>query len=266
MGRLPGGASITGNKKQIATMTKQNVPLLTMGAKLNHPLLTRVYQCLDQLTTSLITSDSDPLMQELLKQIEESPDSKSALLKFLGNASFTTIEDIIVETTVLSLPQPVGSKQARTMGTKHRTAQVVHRINGRTYSLPLGKESRGMQRCMELALPLLDAVHNERMLLIDEIGSSLHEELLAYFIDTFLEGGGSSQLVFTTQCLDLLDSELLRDDEVWFASKDAQGSTELNCITDYVGIPKGVSRKKLYQAGTFGARPLFKGMVSKQDR
>jgi len=123
-----------------------------------------------------------------------------------------------------------------------------------------------MQRCMELALPLLDAVHNERMLLIDEIGSSLHEELLAYFIDTFLEGGGSSQLVFTTQCLDLLDSELLRDDEVWFASKDAQGSTELNCITDYVGIPKGVSRKKLYQAGTFGARPLFKGMVSKQDR
>lgn len=32
-GEIAWGASITGNKKQITTMTKQNVPLLTMGVK-----------------------------------------------------------------------------------------------------------------------------------------------------------------------------------------------------------------------------------------
>ena len=32
-GEIAWGASITGNKKQIDTMTKQNVPLLTMGVK-----------------------------------------------------------------------------------------------------------------------------------------------------------------------------------------------------------------------------------------
>jgi hypothetical protein len=211
-------------------------------------------------------------MQKVLKQIEKNPGSKATLLELLSCASFTNIEDIMVESTPLPPSSLSLSSSAlleamlpRSISAKHRTAQVVHTFNGRRYSLPISKESEGLRRFIELALPLLDIVHNERMLLIDDLGSSFHEELLEYYIDTFLDGEDTSQLLCTTNMLDLMDSELVRDDEVWFADMDSQGSTELNCITNYVDIPKDTSSKKLYKAGKFGSRPMTKRMVFKQE-
>ena len=64
-----------------------------------------------------------------------------------------------------------------------------------------------------------------------------------------------SQLLFTTHNLELLDSGLLRDDEVWFCYKDLNGSSNYNNITNFTGIRKEVSRKRLYQSGKFGALP-----------
>lgn len=271
-GEVKWGTNIKGEKKQIAEMTKHNVALLNIGAKLDHPLLSKVYRSLDTMTSSLIPPDSGSLMQQVLKLISENPEMKSEFLSLLSNANFNNIQDIVVESS--DLPQDflsmlnqesIESMQAEGMDFKRRTAQIVHGFNGNTYTLPIGMESAGTQRFMELILPLYDSVHNQGMFLIDEIGCSLHEELLEYYIDTFLEQGSNSQLLFTTHILDLMDSELLRDDEVWFAIKDSQGSTEFNSITDYVGIRKNVSRKKLYEANRFGAKPLFKQMVFKKE-
>ncbi|MBI9094004.1 MAG: ATP-binding protein [Sphaerochaeta sp.] len=267
-GEVKWGTSIKGGKKQIADMTKQNVALLNVGAKLDHSLLSKVYQSLDTMTSSLISPESGSLMQQVLKLISENPESKSELLKLLSNANFNNIQDILVESS--DLPQDflsivnqesIDSLQKEGIDFKRWTAQIVHGFNGTTYTLPIGMESAGTRRFMELALPLFDSIRHGRMFLIDEIGCSLHEELLEYFIDTFLDQGHTSQLLFTTHILDLMDSELVRDDEVWFAIKDTQGSTEFNSITDYLGIRKDVSRKKLYEANRFGAKPMFKRMV-----
>ena len=64
-----------------------------------------------------------------------------------------------------------------------------------------------------------------------------------------------SQLLFTSHNQELLDSGLLRDDEIWFCNKTAEGASRYNSITDYTGIRKETSRKKLYQADKFGALP-----------
>ncbi len=211
-------------------------------------------------------------MQQVLKLISENTGLKSEFLGLLSNANFNNIQDILVESSdllqdFLSIlnQESIDSLQKEGIDLKRWTAEIVHAFNGNTYNLPISMESAGTCRFMELALPLFDAVRNERMVIIDEIGCSLHEELLEYYIDTFLEQGSNSQLLFTTHILNLMDSELLRDDEVWFAIKDPFGSTEFNCITDYVGIRKDVSRKKLYETNRFGAKPLFKRMVFNKE-
>ena len=66
-----------------------------------------------------------------------------------------------------------------------------------------------------------------------------------------------SQLIFTTHNQDLLDSGILRDDEVWFCYKTGEGNSIYNCITDFTGIRKEPSRKKLYKAGKFGSLPII---------
>ena len=75
------------------------------------------------------------------------------------------------------------------------------------------------------------------------------------FIQLFLESSEESQLLFTSHNQDLLDSGLLRDDEIWFCNKASDGSSKYTSITDYTGIRKETSRKKLYQADKFGALP-----------
>jgi AAA15 family ATPase/GTPase len=103
-------------------------------------------------------------------------------------------------------------------------------------------------------------------LLIDEIECSLHKDLLEFFLDTFLDNGKESQFIFTTHITDLMDSELLRDDEVWFAKKQSDGSSTYDSISDYEGVRKGASRKKLYEADRFGARPIISRVVfGKED-
>ena len=85
-----------------------------------------------------------------------------------------------------------------------------------------------------------------------------HELLeLETFFQLFLEISDDSQLLFTTHNLDLLDSELLRDDEVYFCFKTDKGNSIYNSITDYKGIRKEASRKKLYIADKFGALPII---------
>ena len=136
-----------------------------------------------------------------------------------------------------------------------RDAKFVHHYDN-DYELPIYFESAGTKRMLELTLPLIELA-NSSVLMIDEIESSLHQSLLETFLQLFLEISDDSQLLFTTHNLDLLDSDLLRDDEVWFCFKTDKGNSIYNSITDYKGIRKEASRKKLYMADKFGALPII---------
>ena len=110
---------------------------------------------------------------------------------------------------------------------------------------------------LELFLPLSELISQKSVLLIDEIESSLHQELLEKFLQLYIQCSEYSQIIFTTHNQDLLDSDLLRDDEIWFCDKKENGRSEYNCITDFTGIRKEASRKKLYQADKFNALPII---------
>ena len=112
---------------------------------------------------------------------------------------------------------------------------------------------------MNLSVPLMDISSSNSFLIIDELENSLHQLLVENFIEIFLVASSKSnmdsQLLFTTHNQELLDSGLLRDDEIWFCHKNDKGESIYNSITDFTGIRKDVSRKKLYQSGKFGALP-----------
>jgi AAA15 family ATPase/GTPase len=103
----------------------------------------------------------------------------------------------------------------------------------------------------------LDCINSEKNLFIDEIETSLHDDLLEFFITTFLNNSKKSQILFTTHNQDLLDSDLLVDDEVWFVEKNKSGGSELFSLLEFEDVPEGVSRRSLYKAGAFGAKPFI---------
>ncbi|MDV0447012.1 hypothetical protein MsAg5_08800 [Methanosarcinaceae archaeon Ag5] len=122
--------------------------------------------------------------------------------------------------------------------------------------LPLSSESLGMVQFFGLAYPLIHALVHPSVLLIDEIENSLHLEIVKYIIMIFLSNATTSQMLFTTQNLLLLDGEIMRKDAIWFTQKQKDGSTELYSLTDFTDLNRSNRNYlKSYLAGNFGAVP-----------
>jgi AAA15 family ATPase/GTPase len=62
----------------------------------------------------------------------------------------------------------------------------------------------------------------------------------------------------TTHESSLLDQDLLRRDEIWFAEKDSTGATSLYSLLDFK-VRNDLEIRKHYLQGRFGAVPFLGG-------
>lgn len=255
------GNSVTGAKKVIAELTRDNCTVISAGAQAKHPIFMHLYQHFDERFKGMLDCSRNRLMGYVAMKVDENSEFKDKVIHLLSYSDIGNISDISVkkrempDRMINSFPPELQQRIAK-RGEKPVTRELslVHHY-GNDYSLPLNVESAGTRKIMELAIPLIDITQNPSVCLIDELETSLHQELLEMFLQLFLESSTESQLLFTTHNQELLDSELLRDDEVWFCNKTDKGNSQYTSISDYTGIRSETSRKKLYKADKFGALP-----------
>ena len=124
-------------------------------------------------------------------------------------------------------------------------------------------ESNGTRRFFALAGPILSALSDGNLLVIDELDCSMHPLLTRKVIELFQspeENANGAQLVFTTHDSSVMDQTLLRRDQIWLTAKRANGATELFSLYDFgVGSRprKDAAFEKNYLAGRYGAVPSF---------
>lgn len=139
------------------------------------------------------------------------------------------------------------------------TTRAVHLTkSGEVASFHIHEESDGTRRLLNL-MPALHALHTSNAVyFIDEIDRSLHPNLVREFVSVFLRAAGvnTAQLILTTHDSNLLDLDLLRRDEIWFAEKDDSSSTRLYALTDFKAR-KDLELRKNYLTGRFGAVPFI---------
>ncbi len=147
-------------------------------------------------------------------------------------------------------------------GAKHYykvTIQASHQPQaGNFFQLDLKEESDGTRRLLEL-IPALHKLQNENaVFFIDEVDRSMHPMLVWKFLDFFLKSRDESQcqIIVTTHESNLLDFDLLRRDEIWFAEKDQNLATRLYSLMDFK-VRKDLEIKKHYLQGRFGAIPFL---------
>ncbi len=85
--------------------------------------------------------------------------------------------------------------------------------------------------------------------------------LVRSFLEFFLNScqGKFRQLMMTTHESSLLDQDLLRRDEIWFAEKDSAGATSLYSLLDFK-VRNDLEIRKHYLQGRFGAVPFLGGI------
>jgi AAA15 family ATPase/GTPase len=145
-----------------------------------------------------------------------------------------------------------------------KTVVALHNDNnGATVEFELDDESDGTQRLLDFIPAFEMILDSDKTFVIDEIDQSLHPVLLRSLINKIMSDDTTKgQLIFTTHESSLLDLNMFRQDEIWFAEKDKKkGSTELYSLSDYK--PRyDLDIRKGYLQGRFGAIPF---LASLQD-
>lgn len=120
----------------------------------------------------------------------------------------------------------------------------------------LTEESQGTIKMFFIMLTILDVVKHNKVLLIDEIEDSLHPKIIEYLFNIF-RNSEQAQLLCTTHNTHFLNLKNVRKDQVFFANKTQDGSTDLYSLYDYSDFRDTMDLEKAYLQGRFDAIPFI---------
>lgn len=250
--------------------TLNNCTVLASFGKSNvaSSLLNEIFEYFAHTMKDILRPNSD-LSDFTIKALEKEPEMKNFILSLLFESDFNISnleiqkDDLVITPEVAKMiensPIPEDIKKGYLEKGKIENPELVytHKTGKGFYLLPEGAESRGTIRYTGMATILYRLIKQEAILPIDEIESSLHFELISYFIKLFLVNGEKySQLIFTTHDINLLDEDFIRRDTVWFAEKNEEGETSLERLSDK-GLHKNTSPYNAYRQGKLGAKPFM---------
>lgn len=146
-----------------------------------------------------------------------------------------------------------------------RQLEILLLRNGKEFRLD--QESDGIRRVFDLIPMLLvsDPKNSfgqdaQTIFIVDEIERSLHPFIAKELIEVFFESGKNceTQLIFTTHDTNLLDLDLMRKDEIWFAEKDKNLNTHFTSLAEFKNIREDLVVSRGYLQGRFGGVPFVK--------
>ena len=135
-----------------------------------------------------------------------------------------------------------------------------HRVEGEEPVSFDGRfESAGTQRLLSYIGPLLDAIETGKLLVIDEVDSSLHPMVVRFVLQLLHDPKVSrqgAQFWITTHDTSLLDTELLRRDQIWFVEKNERQASRLYPLSDF-SPRKNEALEKAYLRARYGGVPFI---------
>lgn len=181
-------------------------------------------------------------------------------------ASF--LREIDVPVSKIRVEKPDDSKNALSTGLAINSRENGSRRTYLTHKTVLGEaelrfddESEGTKNLIGFWLPWTtkdpSAASARRILVVDELDSSLHPKIVSALVAKHMESPIPSQLIFTTHDTHLMDSRILRRDQIWITDRDMYGATQLRAIHDFEGR-EGEDVEKRYYEGRYRGLPLIK--------
>ena len=167
----------------------------------------------------------------ITNKIDDKKITKDEILEILKKADFN-ISDMIVRKKEEIIPEELRFFK----GPIEIKGRIIfqHKIDNVFYSLPMEKESEGTKRFYGFAGLLALLIKTPTIFPIDELESSLHPDLYTHFLLSFLQNAQHSQLIATTHNRELLgDTDIFRNDVIWFTDKGEDCATELYSLADF---------------------------------
>lgn len=250
---------------------KNHLVLSKLALEAN-PLIQSVYEGLSASQTIPVGNDSNftRINAKNAKEILKSDDSiLSKRLVRLIKTSDLGIENIkIIEHDFSNVQFPSGldeNVKQRFITENATEIRMFHKtLEGNQRSLNINAESAGTQVAFGVSARILDVLERGCLLAYDEMNVAMHPRIFQLLVKLFnspVSNPKNAQLLITTHDTGLLQDNLMRADQVWFAEKQ-NGVSELYSVQDFYDKVDEVSicppYEAWYRSGRFGAIPHIK--------
>jgi AAA15 family ATPase/GTPase len=206
------------------------------------------------------------------------PTHKQKHLEFLQKADLD-IQDIALQRLdVTNLPKDMPKEFREKLETEMRNddksmffsdISIAHKkyddnksfVGNVDFSL-VDDESSGTYKFFFLSGPILDVLNRGLVLVVDELDSKLHPNLVCKLTEIFNSkelNPNNAQLIFNTHDTNLLSSGLFRRDQIWFTEKNRYGEATLYSLGDFktTEVRKEDNFERNYIQGKYGAIPFL---------
>lgn len=142
-----------------------------------------------------------------------------------------------------------------------KSLMAIHENSDREeIGMNIREESDGTRRLVEYMPLLYSILRKGGVFVIDEIERSIHPIMIKSIMRKISDSKDArGQIIFTTHESCLLDQNIFRPDEIWFAQKDVNQSTQLYPLSDY-NIHKTANIENGYLTGRYGGIPLLSNL------
>ncbi len=243
------------------TDTRENCLFLSLVSQLNGPVSSKIINWFMKIRFS-----SSPRIESVFSSIEKDVNLKEDVLRFVSIADNGVIDFIsndIPPDQSSDSPTPAKRKVEikKLMYFIHNVFNKKNEISGQT-KFNVRSESEGTKKMFALSVPIIRALRNGEIIVIDELENHLHPKLFEHIIKLFnsYSNKNNAQLIFATHNLTCMSSKCFRRDQIWFTEKNSLGESSLFSLADYKlndkKIRNDASYSKDYMLGKYGGVPF----------
>lgn len=252
-------------------MVRPNALLLSVAAQFNDEVAAKALEWLK--TFNVISGLDESDYKEIMLLAADLPGIKERIVRMLKDADLM-IEDLeyklkpSLKKTVNGTKQQTGDDEDEKVSfwtdiiTRRRLFDKDNRQVGFAEFSIFRDESAGTGKYFYLIGPMLAALDGGLPLIVDELDSKIHPNLVCKIIGLFnsaTTNRNNAQLVFNTHDTNLLGSDLFRRDQIWFTEKNRYGAAKLFSLAEFKTdvVRKNDNFEDKYLQGKYGAVPYL---------
>ena len=256
----PFSPNFNGPREMWRKATRSRALFLTTAAQLNSEQLRPLFYWFEHCLEIVFPADTAD-MARMATRIQD-PAFKSRVLRMLRSVDIK-VEDVRIAEQDLTPQEPGGARMAAAghlSGSGRTHVEFLYARQGwPPVWLDSEYESAGTHRLFGLFGPLLAAIEQGKLLVIDEFDANLHPVVARFLIQYVNDPAASSrgaQLLLVSHNTTLMDLDMLRRDEIWLTELDALHASNLSTVLrssprKHEQIAKG------YMRGRYGAIPAI---------
>lgn len=174
---------------------------------------------------------------------------------YMDNFEYVDMGKIQLETDVDDKPEEKVLELPETIMDRIRLVSTYKGVQVPSFMF----DSTGTKKIAAMASYVIEGLEQGRILVVDELDSSIHFKLSRAIVAMFNnELNSNAQMIFTVHDINLMDCKrMFRKEQIWFVHKDSDGVYvySLADFTAQQGVRDTTDIMEKYRKGTLGALP-----------